>query len=328
MNRLAWRLETGPHPDRAADWLGSGRVVLPDGGVWSWVNPDHPGHRYPEAAAWWLSWAVWRAGAGFARPPEALVTAVRRGLVADLAGAGAVGRGGILYLFDTCVAVDALARADARWGPGPGSWTQPAVAGLERFVRAGRPVLGDTRGLDGRWSARFGPHLLKAAALLLRADRSGGGGAFSGLADAILARVAWDADPSRPCYGHALAYAAEGASLLKALGREVAGVSPFATAEWFAAVQRSDGSIPAWMDGSGPARADATAQAVRLWVATDSRRYRVRIEAGLAFLERQRAPEGGIPYEPGSGDLNTWTTVFADQAAAWARGLVDPLDWV
>lgn len=328
MNRLAWRLETRPDPDPGADWLGSDRVVLPDGGVWSWVNPDHPGHRYAEAAALWLSWAVWRTGAGLGRPPDPLVTAVRRRLVADLAGGGAVGRGGTLYLFDTCVAVDALARADAMFGPGSGSWKAPAIAGLERFLRAGSPVLGDVGGLDGRWSARFGPHLVKAAAMLLRAQRSAGGDAFLGLADEILARVAWDGDAGRPGYGHALAYAAEGACLLRALGREVAGVSPVATADRFAAVQRGDGSIPAWMDGSGPARADATAQAVRLWVATESRRYRASTEAGLAFLEGLRASGGGIRYEPGSGDLNTWATVFADQAIAWSRGPVDPLQWI
>ncbi len=315
--------------DAGAAWLGSVQVVRPDGRVWSWVNDEHPGYPYPEAAALWLSWAAWRTEAGLESPGKSLVAAVRHGLVADLVRDGAVGRDGTFYLFDTCVAVDALARTDAMSGFEVESWKTAAVRGIERFLAAGAAVLGDTRGLRGRWSTRFGPHLIKAAALLLRADRCIVGGAFLGLAETALSLLARAGDIGGPTYGHALAYAAEGAWLLRVLGRrEVPGACPDAAAEFFARVQRRDGSIPAWIDGSGPARADTTAQAVRLWAATDPARYRTSIAAGLSFLEGLRAPEGGIPYEPGSRDLNTWATVFTDQAVAWARGSIAPLGWV
>lgn len=328
MTRLAWRHKTRPARDAGAAWLGSDRVVRPDGRVWSWVNDVHPGYPYPEAAALWLSWAVWRAGAGLEGPRKSLVAAVRQGLVEDLVRDGAVGRNGTLYLFDTCVVVDALARNDAMSGSDVESWKTAAVKGIERFLGAGAAVLGDTRGLDGRWSTCFGPHLIKAAALLQRAGRSVGDGAFLAHAEAILTLVTRSAAAPGPTYGHALAYAAEGAWLLRVLDREVPDASLDAAAERFAAVQRGDGSIPAWMDGSGPARADTTAQAVRLWAAADPARYRASIKAGLSFLEDLRDPEGGVSYEPGSRDLNTWATVFADQAVAWARGFIAPLDWV
>ncbi len=326
MNRLAWRGEV--RGDRGADWLASEAVVRLDGRVWSWVNRDHPGHPYPEAAALWLSWAAWRGRAGLWLPPKSLVIAVRRGLVEDLVRRGGIGRANALYLFDTCVAVDAIARADVVFGAGPTPWVGRAVDGLGHFVGAGRAVLGDPACRNGHWSARFGPHLVKAAALLLRAGHTLGEGALGDVAAWILARVKQQGSTGCPGYGHAVAYAAEGACLLHSMGHGVAPGAPDAAAEQFAAIQRCDGSIPAFMDGSGPARSDTTAQAVRLWAAIDSRRYREAIEAGLAFLEGQRAPEGGIFYEPGGGDINTWATIFADQAMAWAGTPPSIQDWI
>ncbi len=325
MNRLVWRMEVRDDP--GADWLGSNRVVRPDGRVWSWVNPAHPGHPYPEAAALWLSWAAWRGRAGLAAPPRPLVSAVWQGLAEDLERQGAVGRGGVLYLFDTCVAVAALAQVVHV--SGRRAWLRPALVGLERFAQVGYPVLGQTHGLEGRWSARLGPHLIKAAALLLRAWRALGETRLWDIAAWILARVGHPGETTgQPEYSHALAYAAEGACLLRALEQECPGVSPEATAERFALLQRDDGSLSAFLDGSGPARADTTAQAVRLWAATDPMRYGPAIEAALTFLDKSRAPEGGIRYEPGSEDLCTWATIFADQARTWARGVLDPLDWI
>ena len=317
----------GPSRRAAARWL----MALPDeaGRVPSWLNPDHPGFDYPEAAGLWLSWVTWRRRTGQPVPRTATVDAVAGRLAELLDRDGAVGRSGARYLFDTAVAIDALVGLA---GERPGRW----LDGVERFVRVEAPVLPtQTVDVDGagarapgllgeRWSESWGPHLLKAAGLLARAGHRAGSLSAVSLAREVRRRAAVD----RCGYVHALAYGAEGELMLRALGEPGGGLEPEMVAGRLARLQRPDGSLPAWTDGSGPSRSDATAQAVRIWGAVDRVGFAARSRAALGFLARCQGTCGGVEYEPGSADRNCWATLFADQAAdetpdRWAgRGLI------
>lgn len=301
----AFTQAAGPDRGAMARWLES-QAVVHDGEVRSWVNPEHPGFDYPEAAALWLSWVAWRRRSGQREPPGELVDAVACRLTRLLDLQGSIGRDGRLHLFDSAVAIDALVRL----GVGlPERW----LVGVGRFLRADAPVLPSG---GARWSDGWGAHLLKAAALLARAGHRGGSVSAIALAREVRSRAAID----RCGYVHALAYGAEGELLLRSLGEPATGLDPEAVAARMARLQRPDGSLPAWTDGNGPGRADATAQAVRIWVTVDHRGFVARSRAALACLRRAQGVHGGIEYQPGTGDQNTWATLFTDQAVAWAEG--------
>ncbi len=308
-----------PRAEALERWLRSGEVVEPSGGVWSWRNEGHEGFAYPEAAALWLSWAAWRRDAG--TPDVAAARAVVRRLLSELGEAGAVGRAGRIYLFDTCVALDALARflgTDRT----PAEVVDRTLGGIDRFLEADAPVL-PGRAAQPRWSETWGPHLSRAAALLLRGSRTLGRERGVELARRIRTRVAARPDAMGRTYLHALVYSAEGELLTRALGEAAGPIDAVETARSLTRLQRDDGGLPAWSDGEGAGRSDTTAQAVRLWSAVDAPRFAPNRERALAYLARCQTPHGGVLYELGGGDRNTWATIFTAQAVAWARSGAD-----
>jgi hypothetical protein len=303
-------------------WLTSPALVRPNGDVLSWVNPTHPGYAYPEAAGLLLSLLA-RDGANHLQLRRSIALAALVRVHED----GGVGRGGRRYVFDTAVLLRGIIDHLCSGGDVP---DESVLARLFQFVAEGvaarQPVTpGDA---SGRWSSRFAPHLLKvlltiqawhqwrgdedgaevAARLRKEAQPLGGDGRFAAT------------DGNGWSYVHACCYAVEG---LLFGGELPAGCAEaVAAAELLARAQRADGSLPAWLDGAdghGPSRADATAQAVRIWCRLDSGRWATSIDHGLRFLGRMQHACGGILYEEGSRDVNAWATIFTLQAVHWAR---------
>jgi len=317
--------------DRAAllRWLVSDAVVSADGQVWSWHNPAHPGYAYPEAGGLWL--------ALLARQPEVSRAPLDRvaAWLSRCEQRGELGRDGRRYLFDRGMVLAgrlAWAERSARdLAP-----ERPAVEALLVDLAARRPV--DPPGGSERWSARFGPHLLKLALPLATWAERGAtpppGPALVSLLDAL--RPAFDdgrvrpALPDEPTYLHAHCYAAEGLWRLSTVlpeprAREAEALARQAAA-WLARVQRPDGGLPPWHDGQrgwGPAPADVAAQAVRLWSGLDPQRHREAIERALIFLAELSRPDGGVRYHEHCDDQNTWATLFTVQALDFARGAAD-----
>jgi len=293
------------HPvDRGAldHWLRS--AVEHRGCVRSWVHPVEPGYDYPEAAVLWLSWAAWR---GEAHTEQARRVAAR--LLEDLTSQGSLGRGGQRYLFDSCLGLHALVRADVDLP------FDRIVEGLARFEAPVQPRAG------ARWSERWTGHMDRAAALLLQAAHQRRSEPGVRLARRLRERASETSD-----YVHALAYAAEGELLFRALG-EPARRAPERFAAQLAELQRADGALPAWIDGREGPRLDATAQAVRLWALIDRDHYDAPIQAALGVLATWQHRTGGICYDP-RGHVNTWTSIFADQALVWAEGGANGLAWI
>jgi hypothetical protein len=322
---------SGRRPDRAAlaAWLTSPDVVSADGSVLSWANPRHPGFPYPEAAAWWLAWAAWRRRRGEASPGAPQVRAVAERLAAEVEGGCGVGKQALIYLFDTCVAARGLAAAEADEAlDGRRSrWADAVTRALDLFLDQGRCVAPEP-GEASRWSQRWGAHLARAAALLVEADGLIGRPEWSERAARILARVGAEGEAALSDYVHARLYATEAlwttGGPLQAGARAEVG----ARLAQLRRVQRADGAVPAWLGGDGPARADASAQAARLWLALGGADDLDSARRSLAWLATQQAADGAIPYEAGSRDGNTWATLFTDQAAAWMESGEPTEGWI
>ena len=315
-------------PDRGAlsAWLETPELRCVDGQLLSWHNPSHPGYPYPEATALWLSWAAWRSEQRLPGPPKTAVRATAGWLHRQLSRNGAIGRHGRRYAFDTGLAFHALVRA-AR-APGlielQPQALAPLSAGLDVFLDADAPALPPSEG-PGRWSDRWVGHHLRSAALVLRAGRWLGCDATQARAQRILDRVTPMA-VDRDSYLHTLAYQAEGELLLTHMGLADHGARVRAVCERMAQLQRPDGLLPGWSQRPQSARCDTTAQALRLWVATDPERFAEPCIAALSALGHCQHTSGGLPYEPGGRDLNTWVSLFADQALHWFAHGAQPAD--
>lgn len=275
-------------------WLGTHAVVGDE--VLSWVNPEHPGYAYPEAAGLLVRWLALQG-----RPvPPAIVARLEHRVRRD-----AVGRDGSTYAFDTAVVLTGLEALDDQEDP---RWT----AARSRLI--GAPAVRPDA--PPRWSTTWGPHMLKlAVGTAARAAR----GWSTPLLDS-LARlpVAQDHRGGLHDYVHAHAYGTEGLMALRVLGAR-RDLSLEGAVEFLRALQRDDGGLPGWRHG-GRAHADATAQAIRIFILHDRDGHAGAIDRGLSFLDTLTEDHGVVRYAEGSGDRNTWCTLFAAQARAWAAG--------
>jgi hypothetical protein len=287
----------------AQDWLLRGAPVLDDGGVLSWVNAAHPGYRYPEIAG--LLLAFLNAQHDARDGASELRERVRSALLRDVEPHGAAGRNGQYYVFDTAIVYSVAP-------------SQPLLDFIKRGVETRSPVRPPVPDHSRTWSTHYGSHLLKVAGVLA------GAGCVS------LATQLWEdllplAEGGRfrnhagteHTYLHAHCYAVQGLLDLTSHGFDGAKRLADAGGEWLALAQREDGGIPAWHDGAtpqGPSRGDATAQAVKIWSDLDAPAFAREIAQGREFLAALQHPSGGLRYEPGSEDVNTWVTIFAAEA--------------
>lgn len=329
---MPYRRPAAFDPDRARRWLLGPAVVDDDGQVRSWHNPRHPGYRYPEAAGLLLSlFAIddrpWPRGA------DPTVERIA-GALLHAAESDALGRDGSRYLFDEGIALAGLVRY-ARHG---GEITRDRIEALQhRFVARleQRQIVHPE--CPARWSTTLGPHLLKLAVTVgtwpdvtpaLRTTLLDLSVELAQRCDTGRFITAASPDEGRRTYLHAHCYAVEGAlrlaagDLLDASATRRCRQLAEAGASWLATVQRPGGGLPAWHDGAtgwGPEPADVAAQAVRLWALVDRAHYASAIERALGFLARLTAPSGALRYHGDCRDENTWATIFAVQAAAFAR---------
>jgi hypothetical protein len=299
-------------PDRDAllRWLVSPAVVQPNGEVMSWVGRG--AFAYPEAGGFLLRLLE------LERKAEGCADAVGDWL-ARCVRDDAVRRDGVRFTFDLgIVARGLLAHAERR------------LVGIDEIEDAAQLLSAELvlgRAHDGaptgRWSGEFGPHLRRTAFTIH---------AYSLPLESTCEEL-WrktgghDFDPRAPTPGasatylHACAYALEGTVVLASRYGDDDRV--YEAMEWFARLQRPSGGMPAWADGErgfGPTRADATAQAVRLWAWLDRRRWEEPIARGLDWLARATVPGGGVRYADDCDHQNTWATVFTIQALDFADG--------
>ena len=306
-------------------WLLSDAIGDDNGAIFSWSNSAHPGYPYPEAAGLFLSTLCTMSVVTDQHRIAADRTAAW--LSASLGPNGGVGRDAVEYLFDSAVALAGLLRyrrAGGRLGgDGP-------IHRLQRFVcdriAAGVAVQPSEAMGDGRWSTQFGAHLVKCLHGLYLYARAFGEPVDDEVVAALINRSGQQ--PS-PIYVHPFCYEQEGHFIVARNGLPSLFEPVDGTVDWLAALQRPDGAILAFangIDGFGEARSDATAQAVRLWLLRDRRRYAEPIARALGFLAGCQTPDGGIRYTPDCHDTCSWSTMFTLQAVEWLTDGPQPDD--
>jgi len=315
-------------PEDLLRWLSSDELAAPDGHCLSWWNPSHPGYPYPEITGLLLHLLSLERTAPRAR--ERLAGA----LLVEHSTGGAVRRHGLAYTFDTAMALRGLLAADAG-AVHSGVATDWALLLIEAAQRRSPAAAGpppEPLEPETRWSLAFGAHQAKVCGALLDYRRRYG--PLPGLAEAVqvlagAALAAQDADGrfriherSPVTYTHSHCYAVEGL-LQRAADEGARGGWPepvLAGAHWLARAQQPDGGLCAWHDGvraSGARHADATAQALRIWLVVDPDRYAEPAARARDFLWRLWVAPRGLRYADDSDDVNAWATIFAAQALAW-----------
>ncbi len=161
--------------------------TAPDGRILSWLGPD--AYPYDEATALLARHYAW------SDQPSRLTRLVGV-LEGRVALSGGLGRDGVLYAFDTALALPVLGAGRTR--------ARDLVLALFEDAAAARPT-----SAPERWSEAFGPHLLKAFAALTPAERPPHlVNRFAALAGRCQTDGAFRAHPERPgVYLHAHCYA-------------------------------------------------------------------------------------------------------------------------
>lgn len=318
-------------------FLSAPPIVDPSGNVYSWINPAHPGFVYPEGMGLYLTLSSQLAAA---RDDAALSAGAHR-VAARLQGlvhpSGGIGIGGKLYAFDTCMAVSGLLAYQGRLN---GRVNPSVLAAMAHFIvdmaECRLTVLnedGSKPDVAPHWSTVFGASMLKEIIALDGLAEETGEGRYRALALRMADEVigghlddgAFRTYPgSGEVYTHSHCYALEGLLHLRARGLCNTTSLLHAGADRLCVWQSEtgDGGLYNWYDAPTRAAArlevgDATAQAVRVWLAVDRDAYAEHIARGLAFLDTLRSPAGGLYYAAGSADVNSITSIFAAQAMEW-----------
>jgi len=236
------------------------------------------------------------------------------------------------YLFDT--ALTAAALNDAVCAGIPGQYApslNPMLTACEEMLRLRIATTGKT---GDRWSTTFGPHLLKALALLNKIDCAG-----QSLKELIVDLVPSLVAPQRAdgafayghngkCYLHAHCYAVEGLAILQEQGLDGTH-EPYARGlEFLRRQQRDNGSLPRWAGEETETACDVTAQAGRLFLLSGSTQDADCAPRAAAALEACRGSSGGMNYLADSEHENTWCTAFTLQLTEGLHRGLAPLDLV
>ncbi|MFL6099788.1 MAG: hypothetical protein ACJ71T_07525 [Actinomycetales bacterium] len=328
-------------PASLLSWLASAELRAPDGPgaghCLSWWNPRHPGYPYPEISGLLLHLLAVESAAPSRRGE--LVQA----LVRDPAPVEGVARDGQAYTFDTAMALGGLLADLTTAGTDEVArrWTDLLVTAADKRSPAAAQSWASALRPETRWSESYGAHQAKVVGALLAArDRFGDSARMRDAVDVCVAAATEVQEPdgrfrahafARQTYVHSHCYAVEGLLMAAADGGSTADQPDqgdlrdlrdrlWAGAAWLAAVQEASGGLVAWHDGrsaSGPVRADATAQALRIWTLVDPDHFADSSARAAAALEALRVPGRGLRYEPDSDDVNAWSTIFGHQALSW-----------
>lgn len=323
---------------QSLEFLAFSEIVDNQGNVFSWLNSRRSGYVYPEIMGYYLTFCCQYLEA---HPGNSLLHhclrqrthQVARRLQRLVSPRGGIGRDGLLYLFDTAIAITGLLTYQAHFNcvidPRCLSQMTAFVTHAVEQQQSVWSVNGDRCSLPARWSTVFGSSMIKVVIALQRLADWTGNSYYRHQGQQLAQRVmehysddgAFMVFPKlSTVYTHAHCYALEGLLDLHYHGHGAMMPCLIAGADCLKQWQNQDGSLYNWNRQPHPPPTkigDATAQAIRIWLAVDRNRYQEQIHRGFEFLKKLAAPEHGMYYGAGSSDINTWVTMFTAQALDW-----------
>src|SRR3989338_3536102 len=320
--------------DMCVKWLMESPIRRKDGAVYSWVNKEKPGYVYPEIIGYSIKFF---ADLYDRTRQQAYLTLAQESadyLSTHLSRNGSVGRDGYDYAFDSAICASGLIGLSKVHSLDEAQ--ERALSRLAHFIFTSlsnhQSVLKDGTAVvdNDRWSLSWGALLAKNAIALHELSEHYKDDKYKALADNLFALTKqcfhedhFCINGERPCvYTHPHCYATEGLIFLATKGYPVQDMV-LKSAQWLSPNQQENGAMKSWYYRDAPTeyQGDATAQAIRIWVCADNKRYKRNIEKAFGFLASLQTKEGGLAYNIADGktskDINSWVTLFAAQAAQW-----------
>lgn len=314
-------------------WITS-EICNENGGIYSWQRGNEKGYLYNEITGYGVK--LYTCLYDTFKDPKYLQMAKRSvdyiNSQINCSGGG-ISRGGIYYAFDASICLSGIlsyydCTSDNKHVDK--KMTKDLLNFIYQSLFDKKPInLNGTSpaNLDfNHWSLSYGSHLLKCCIAL--SQSSSNFKSEKEKFDELIDRLCLDIlnnfhnghfhknSSSKDVYTHNHCYATEGLIYLNR--PEYLSVIQ-ESANWLATVQNPNGSLyNRYFSSNGQEEvADATSQAVRIWLWTDKERFSSNIEKGFSFLKSLQSLEGGIYYKTGSKDINSWVTMFTMNALLW-----------
>ena len=343
-------------------FLAESNIVDSRGNVYSWVNPRNPGFVYPEIMGLYLNLSSQLVSSktessvgnqvliptrtkvdrlisrSTDRQLERRSHAIAQRLQKLVPLSGGLGKQGKIYVFDNCMAISGLLAYKKHLG---GYVDDRVLSRMADFVvkllerrQIYLPENGEELKPQAHWSNIFGASMLKNTIALSGLAEETRDSAYSQLASEIAEEVVDSCfergyfrsfPKTNSVYTHAHCYALEGLLHLQTRGNRRFQNIIEAGVEQLKIWQNDDGSLYNWYNDTSRTRlkvADATSQAIRLWLAISPELYQDNIQRGWQFLAKIQSPQTGLHYHSDSKDRNSWASIFALQAMDWSLNKV------
>jgi len=317
--------------DEVLKWLVNSDIIDDNGVVYSWTNPEKPGYVYMEIIGYYVKLMSYLYKN--TKDQQYLEKAIKSAdyLSNNLNENGSVSRYDVEYVFDSAICISGMIALSKVKELSENQ--EKALRKLLDFVytsllkknvafKDGEPLID----LD-RWSLSYGSLLIKNCMALYEAYEYFDDIKYKDLAlnlakeliDQCFKEGHFNINGERNfVYTHPHCYATEGLLFLSSKGIEFDDVVMKA-AEWLASNQNEDGSLSSfyYKNVELTKQGDATSQAVRIWSCVDKEKFIDNIGKGIEFLKTLQSDKGGLVYNEGSADVNSWVSIFTLQALYW-----------
>jgi hypothetical protein len=321
------------------NFMLSSEIAPEDGAVLSWINAANTGYIYPEVMGYYLSLFSYLFGSRKWNVLQQRAQVVSLRLHRFIHPNGGIGREQDLYAFDTGIAINGFLAMQ--------NFCQIKL-NLDMLTRMtnflylslkNRQIMMSlgvqTTEVPRKWSTQFGASMLKTCIALHKIAKLGHKPHLHALIDDVvyeLTNTCFHGGTFYPylgessIYTHAHCYALEGLLYLHHQGYSGFRSLLRAGADQLKCWQNQDGSLFNWYNNPSvhPLKvSDATAQAIRIWLAIDRVFYAPQIQRGFDFLISLIAPGMGLYYSTRHQDINSWSTIFVIQAIEWYIGGIE-----
>jgi hypothetical protein len=321
-------------------WLLHSSIHGNHGEVYSWVNPVHQGYLYNEIVGYFITYlvALYDQEHDENKKEEYLKEALKSvSCLQKQMLRGALGRGEIVYAFDTGICLTGLLHLQKKVTDQEKEYVDACIQRLlpfflEQLKNKNAAINNNTQQQvfdKEKWSLSYGCLLMKMAIPLYLLFEKTQESKYKEQAIALCQELIFccfhkdhfSINEYVPwVYTHPHCYATEGLLFLQEKGIHEFDQIILKAAQWLAQQQNADGSLYSWYYRPGAEKVkngDCNAQAIRIWLAVDSTKYKKNIKNGFSFIQTLQSSEGGLYYNPTSQDINSWVSLFTWQAYNW-----------